>query len=44
MHCPAILAMSRVQLYRKIKHDLGTTPGELIRRYRIRQQNASQTE
>lgn len=31
------MAMSRVQLYRKIKHDLGTTPGELIRRYRIRQ-------
>ncbi len=31
------LAMSRVQLYRKVKHDLGSTPGELIRRYRIRQ-------
>ena len=31
------LAMSRVQLYRKVKHELGTTPGELIRRYRIRQ-------
>ena len=31
------MAMSRVQLYRKVKHALGSTPGELIRRYRIRQ-------
>lgn len=31
------MAMSRVQLYRKVKHELGTTPGEFIRRYRIRQ-------
>ena len=38
------MAMSRVQLYRKIKHDLGTTPGELIRRYRIRQQSSSRPE
>ena len=31
------LAMSRVQLYRKMKSEMKTTPGEFIRNFRIRQ-------
>lgn len=31
------LAMSRVQLYRRVKGELKTTPGELIKRFRIHQ-------